>query len=40
MVPESVVEDDWEDLLGWYSEGADVILECGLENPEVGESCQ
>ena len=31
--------EDWQDLLGWY-EGSDEILGCGLEHPEVCESCQ
>jgi len=30
--------DGWEDHLGWV--GADDALSCGLENPEVCESCQ
>jgi hypothetical protein len=33
--------EDWADLLDWYNENVvDDVLECGLENPEVCESCQ
>jgi hypothetical protein len=39
MIPEET--EDWEDLLGWYDENVvDDVLECGLENPEVCDSCQ
>ena len=45
MIPEranpdySVIDaDGWEDRLEWV--GADDVLSCGLENPEVCESCQ
>jgi hypothetical protein len=39
MIPEET--EDWEDLLGWFNENVtDEVLTCGLENPEVCDSCQ
>jgi hypothetical protein len=37
MIPEET--EDWEDLLGWYEDDVEVLT-CGLENPEVCDSCQ
>ena len=37
MGPE--VEVEWEDLADWYV-GSDDVMTCGLEDPEVCESCQ
>ena len=32
-------EVEWENLADWYV-GSDDVMTCGLENPEVCESCQ